>query len=113
MSEDLLAHVRYPADLFKMQRSILGTYHVADPGTFYSGDDAWITPNDPISPAANPTDQPPYYLTMQVPGTEEPGLHAVLDVHPARRPARARATCSPATSPRTPMPVPTTASSPC
>jgi hypothetical protein len=71
MSEDLLAHVRYPADLFKVQRSILGTYHITDPGTFYSGNDAWITPNDPISPAANPTDQPPYYLTMKVPGTDE------------------------------------------
>ena len=71
MSEDLLAHVRYPADLFKVQRSILGTYHITDPGTFYSGNDAWITPNDPISPPANPTDQPPYYLTMKVPGTDE------------------------------------------
>ncbi|MDF1479550.1 UPF0182 family protein [Leifsonia sp. H3M29-4] len=70
MSEDLLAHVRYPADLFKVQRSILGTYHITDPGTFYSGNDAWITPNDPISPPANPTDQPPYYLTMKVPGTD-------------------------------------------
>ena len=27
MSGDLLSHVRYPADLFKMQRAILGRYH--------------------------------------------------------------------------------------
>ncbi len=74
MSDELLAHVRYPADLFKTQRAVLGTYHVTDPGTFYSGNDAWITPNDPISPAANPTDQPPYYLTMQVPGTAAPAF---------------------------------------
>lgn len=71
MSDQLLEHVRYPADLFKVQRSVLGTYHITDPGTFYSGNDAWITPNDPISPPANPTDQPPYYLTMEVPGTDE------------------------------------------
>jgi len=71
MSEDLLSHVRYPADLFKAQRSILGSYHITDPGTFYSGNDAWTTPNDPISTANNPTLQPPYYLTMKVPGTDE------------------------------------------
>jgi uncharacterized protein len=67
MSADLLAHVRYPADLFKMQRTILGTYHVTDSSTFYSGDDQWVTPQDPTSPASNPTLQPPYYLSMRLP----------------------------------------------
>ncbi|GAA1684641.1 UPF0182 family protein [Microcella alkalica] len=74
MSDDLLAHVRYPADLFKVQRDILGEYHVTDPGSFFSRDDEWVTPNDPGSAAASPTLQPPYYLTMQVPGTEEPAF---------------------------------------
>ncbi|UYN84820.1 MAG: UPF0182 family protein [Microcella sp.] len=74
MSDDLLSHVRYPADLFKAQRSILGAYHVTEPGSFFSTDDEWRTPNDPISSAANPTLQPPYYLTMQVPGTSSPGF---------------------------------------
>ena len=74
MSGDLMSHVRYPADLFKVQRAILGQYHVTDPGSFYSKDDAWISPNDPDSPAANPTLQPPYYLTMQVPGADEPSF---------------------------------------
>ena len=45
--------MRYPADLFKVQRAILGTYHVTDAGSFYSSDDAWVTPNDPTQPAAN------------------------------------------------------------
>ena len=70
MSEDLLSHVRYPADMFKVQRAILGSFHVTDPNSFYSSDDQWVTPDDPTGPAANPTLQPPYYLTMQVPGTE-------------------------------------------
>jgi uncharacterized membrane protein (UPF0182 family) len=74
MSEQLLSHVRYPADLFKVQRAILGSYHVTDAKTFYSGNDQWITPNDPTSPAANPTLQPPYYLTMQTPGTDAPAF---------------------------------------
>ena len=46
------SHVRYPADLFKVQRAILGTYHVTDADSFYSGDDAWTTPNDPTQPKA-------------------------------------------------------------
>ena len=74
MSEDLMAHVRYPADLFKVQRSILQTYHVDDAGTFYSGDDAWATPNDPTVPQAQAKSQPPYYLTMQVPGADKPAF---------------------------------------
>ncbi|MBA4246912.1 MAG: hypothetical protein C0444_01260 [Microbacterium sp.] len=74
MSEQLLSHVRYPADLFKVQRNILGAYHVTDPGSFFSTDDEWRTPNDPTSLAAAPTLQPPYYLTMQVPGTDAPGF---------------------------------------
>ena len=47
---------------------------MTDPGSFFSTDDEWRTPNDQISPAANPTLQPPYYLTMQVPGAEAPGF---------------------------------------
>ncbi len=83
MSDDLLAHIRYPADLFKVQRAILETYHVTNAGTFFSANDAWVTPDDPTQSAASAKAQPPYYLTMQVPGTDGPGVHAVLDVHPA------------------------------
>lgn len=72
MSGDLMSHVRYPADMFKVQRAVLGKYHVTDPGSFYSEDDAWTTPNDPVSPSTNTTLQPPYYLTMQMPGQEAP-----------------------------------------
>jgi uncharacterized membrane protein (UPF0182 family) len=74
MSGDLLSHVRYPADMFKVQRAMLGQYHVTDPGSFYSHDDAWTTPNDPVSPAANPTLQPPYFLTMQMPDQKAPAF---------------------------------------
>ena len=49
MSGDLMSHVRYPADLFKVQRSVLGQYHVTNAGSFYSSEDAWVTPNDPQS----------------------------------------------------------------
>lgn len=71
MSGDLLSHVRYPADLFKAQRAILGQYHVTDAGSFYSRDDAWITPNNPTA-VDTTVFQPPYYLTMQAPGQDAP-----------------------------------------
>lgn len=74
MSEALLSQVRYPSDLFKVQRSILGRYHVTEPGSFFATDDEWRTPNDPVSNPNAPTLQPPYYLTMQVPGSDEPSF---------------------------------------
>jgi uncharacterized membrane protein (UPF0182 family) len=72
MSGELLSHVRYPADLFKVQRALLGSYHVDEAGSFYSQQDAWMTPNDPVGGQGIGTLQPPYYLTMQVPGTDSP-----------------------------------------
>ena len=72
MSQELLDHVRYPSDLFKVQRQILGSYHVTNAGSFYSGDDQWVTPADPVG--STTALQPPYYLTMQVPGTTSPAF---------------------------------------
>ncbi|WP_418118770.1 UPF0182 family protein [Agromyces aureus] len=72
MSGDLMTHVRYPADLFKMQRAVLGRYHVTDAGAFYSREDAWTTPKEPTEPANTTLLQPPYYLTMQMPGQDAP-----------------------------------------
>jgi len=74
MSADLKAHVRYPVDLFKVQRQILETYHVTDAGTFFSANDAWVTPKDPTQSAASAKAQPPYYLTMQLPDQAKPAF---------------------------------------
>jgi uncharacterized membrane protein (UPF0182 family) len=71
MSGDLMSHVRYPADLFKVQRNILAEYHVTDPGAFFSSEDACKIPDDP-SKSNSETFQPPYYLTMQMPGQKSP-----------------------------------------
>ena len=40
-------HMRYPEDLFKVQRNMLAQYHVTDPKTFYEGTDQWEVPEDP------------------------------------------------------------------
>jgi uncharacterized membrane protein (UPF0182 family) len=74
ISGQLMSHLRYPADLFKMQRAVLGQYHVTDAGSFYSREDAWTTPNDPVSGPNKAALQPPYYLTLQMPGQNAPSF---------------------------------------
>jgi uncharacterized membrane protein (UPF0182 family) len=65
MSEELVGHVRYPEDLFKVQREILTRYHVDDPVDFYNANDRWQIPNDPTRDTDE--DQPPYYILAQRP----------------------------------------------
>lgn len=74
MSAQLMSHVRYPADLFKVQREVLGSYHVKDSDTFYSASDAWTTPLDPTKNQTDAKLQPPYYLTMKLPGESKPAF---------------------------------------
>ncbi|HET6753890.1 MAG TPA: UPF0182 family protein [Jiangellaceae bacterium] len=68
ISEDLMAHLRYPEDLFKLQRGLLAEYHVTKPTTFYGGQQAWNVPNDPTVSQA--VFQPPYYQTIKLPETD-------------------------------------------
>ena len=89
ISGDLMSHLRYPEDMFKVQRNLLATYHVTDASGFYSGGDRWRLAEETSTygdasassssqrvdangnPVSAPTSlQPPYYLTMQMPGQE-------------------------------------------
>ncbi len=51
-------HLRYPEDLFQVQRYQFARYHVTDPGDFYQGNNRWEVPEDPYTqrqvPAAVP-----------------------------------------------------------
>lgn len=72
MPGDLIAHVRYPEDLFKVQRSLLARYHVQDAKSFYSGGDFWQVPKEPNSENKDTAPaQPPYYMTLQMPGQKQ------------------------------------------
>jgi uncharacterized membrane protein (UPF0182 family) len=66
VSDDLLAHLRYPEDLFKVQREVLARYHVTDTATFYRGSENWEVPEDPTQENLD-RNQPPFYLTVQMP----------------------------------------------
>jgi len=91
ITPELMAHFRYPEDLFKVQRELLGKYHVTQPNAFFQGDNYWQVPADPTTrndntdtpapgaaaanvfnsgPAAG--NQPPYYVLAQLPGTTAP-----------------------------------------
>ncbi|MBA4024182.1 MAG: membrane protein [Gordonia sp.] len=82
--DDLKEHVRYPEDLFKIQRELLTKYHVDNPQTFFQGDAFWSVPSDPTDSAAvtQGLDQPPYYFVASDPETGRPSfqLTAVLNV---------------------------------
>ena len=73
ISGDLMAHLRYPEDLFKVQRSLMSKYHVTDPGAFYGGQDYWTVPDDPTQEDRK-VDQPPYYLSIAMPGQTSPSF---------------------------------------
>jgi uncharacterized membrane protein (UPF0182 family) len=63
-----MSHLRYPEDLFRVQRDVLSLYHVKSADAFYGGQDFWRVPRDPSTFGGNSTAQPPYYYTVQLPG---------------------------------------------
>src|SRR3954452_16510797 len=68
MPEELVSHVRYPEDQFKLQRDILTRYHVSNPVAFFNQNDRWQVPDDPTQETNEA--QPPYYILAQRPGDE-------------------------------------------
>jgi len=72
ISKGLLEHIRYPEDMFRVQRDILSSYHVKNAAAFYGGQDFWRVPRDPSTFGANAGAQPPYYMTLQMPGSATP-----------------------------------------
>jgi uncharacterized protein len=67
--DDVLAHIRYPQDLFEVQRSLLEQYHVDDARQFYNVADKWTVPNDPNIGGSTAAAQPPYYVLASQPGS--------------------------------------------
>lgn len=85
MSAELMDHVRYPQDMFKVQREKLARYHVDDPGDFYEANDAWSIPDDPTSGSESGVKMPPYYMTMQMPGQDDPAFQLTTPFIPQER----------------------------
>ncbi|MFE7133763.1 UPF0182 family protein [Streptomyces sp. NPDC057638] len=84
ISEELKSHLRYPQDMFKVQRELLTRYHVTDPAQFYSGSDAWQVPDDPTNKDTSAV--PPYYLSLKMPGEKAQKFSLTTTFTPAGRP---------------------------
>ena len=82
ISADLMSHLRYPEDLFKVQRTMLARYHVTDADSFYGGQDFWRVPNDPAQ-EDRVVMQPPYYLTLAMPDQAKPTFSLTSTFMPA------------------------------
>jgi hypothetical protein len=83
MPDELLAHLRYPEDLFRVQTAAYARYHLDDPDDFFNQDDAWRVARDPGTAGADPATQvtneqgqvtgaqapriAPYYQLLQLP----------------------------------------------
>lgn len=79
----LMSHLRYPEDLFKVQRQLLQRYHVSDAGAFFGQQDFWAVPDDPTR--SGNLLQPPYYLTLQMPNQKETAFSLTSTFVPAGR----------------------------
>jgi len=92
MPANLLNHLRYPEDLFRVQTDMWGRYHLSDSQSFYQAGDAWNPAQDPGvgTQTATPTtqapvllpngrvgfptgikEQDPFYLLMQLPDQQQ------------------------------------------
>ncbi|WP_027004532.1 UPF0182 family protein [Corynebacterium halotolerans] len=78
ISDELQEHLRYPEDMFKVQRELLTRYHVSDPLVFYTNDAFWSVPGDPTAPEGRQElAQPPYYVVASDPETAEPSFQLI------------------------------------
>ncbi|MEJ6549477.1 UPF0182 family protein [Corynebacterium sp. USCH3] len=86
ISDELMEHLRYPEDLFKVQRELIAKYHVDDPGTFFTNDAFWSVPGDPTAPeGGQELNQPPYHVVATDPETNRPSFQLITPFRGLRR----------------------------
>ena len=66
--EELVAHLRYPKDLFSVQTRQYLKYHMTDTQVFYNQEDLWDIPQEVFDTAQQPIE--PYYVIMSLPNEE-------------------------------------------
>ncbi|MBW6463487.1 MAG: UPF0182 family protein [Firmicutes bacterium] len=83
MPEGLMAHLRYPEDLFNIQAQMLTLYHITDPNIFYTREDLWAVPTE--QSFGQEQQMEPYYTILQLPGYVEPEYVLILPFTPDSR----------------------------
>jgi uncharacterized membrane protein (UPF0182 family) len=81
----LLAHVRYPQDLFNVQSQMFTTYHVTQPDVLYSKNNQWAIPTGTSLSGAT-GQMEPYYVIMRLPGQTRDEFVQILPFVPNGRP---------------------------
>ena len=74
MPAGLIAHLRYPEDLFAIQAQKYAAYHMTEPHVFYNSEDLWQIPREKYGGRQVPVE--PYYVLIRMPG--EPRLEFLL-----------------------------------
>lgn len=65
MPDGLKKHIRYPEQLLAVQATMLSTYHMTNPSTFYNREDVWRIAQEQY--AGRQQSVQPYYIIMQPP----------------------------------------------
>jgi len=83
MDPDLVAHWRYPEDVFSIQATRYQRYHMTDPQVFYNQEDLWAWPVETVEGQQAPIE--PYYVTMSLPDQAAPEFVLMLPFTPANK----------------------------
>ncbi|MDO9027516.1 MAG: UPF0182 family protein, partial [Candidatus Roizmanbacteria bacterium] len=75
MPKSLLAHLRYPEDIFSLQTAVYTTYHMDNPQIFYNKEDQWEIPTISEGQEQGTTDavqqMGPRHMIMKLPGEKK------------------------------------------
>lgn len=80
MPPNILAHLRYPEDLFRIQSEQYLAYHITDPQVFFVGEDVWNVPTEKFRQQEQLVE--PYYVVMTLPGETKEEFVLILPFTP-------------------------------
>ena len=83
LPDELMAHLRYPQDLFEAQVARYAAYHMQDPQVFYNREDLWTVPFEKYG--GTTVEVEPYYVLMRLPGEERLEFMLMLPMTPRGR----------------------------
>ncbi|MEE8456817.1 MAG: UPF0182 family protein [Acidimicrobiia bacterium] len=90
---ELVSHIRYPEDLFRVQTDIYTIYHMTNPVDLYQVNDPWqiardpsTSPKPPLRGSFGTAPMLPYYLLMELPEEDRLSFLLMQPFTPAARP---------------------------
>jgi len=83
MTEELLQHIRYPADLLLVQGLVYAKYHMTDPEVFYNQEDLWVRATEKYYNEVQPVQ--PYYIMWEQPQADRAEFILMMPFTPKNR----------------------------